>query len=146
MKVKVSQSFRKEVTNVVLRWRKLAQESGGSAKRTTSQKYATQCLDAEHMEGYILERCLLFITESEFLKEHGVAMRDIPQLKSHIQELTENGKPIRGIAVRDPSQPHRRLRIYGAFQSLLTERLHDSAQQLRESQGQEALIAFVRHA
>ena len=137
MKVKVSKSFAKSVGDVVRRWRK------SSATATNNhQGFTPQNLDVEQLEGYVLERILQFVSESEFLDTYGVAMKDVPELKPHVQELLEHGKPVRGIAIRHPEHPHRLLRLYGSFQTCLSENIHDSNQQLRESQGQEALSHF----
>ena len=145
VKVRVNKAFAKEVSSVVKRWRQTMQASGSSQQtsgRLGRRQYATQDLDAERLEGYMLERIMMFISESEFLAQHQIAMKDVPELKPHIQELMENGKPIRGIAVQDPSHPHRLLHVFSSFQSMLTERIHAAAHQLRESQGEEAMEAF----
>ena len=86
----------------------------------------------------MLEKIMTFISESEFWDLYGLQMKDIPELKQHIVELVENGKPIRGIAVRSLNHPHRQLHVFSTFQSMLCERLHDASSQLRELQGEEA--------
>ena len=71
-----------------------------------------------------------------------MAMKEVPALKPHIVELLEHGKPIRGIAVRSPNDPHRQLHMLSTFQSMLCERLHDASSQLRPLQGEEGLEGF----
>ena len=127
IKIKVNKSFGKEVSNVIKRWRHAHAKGNEQQKsgRPSRLQHATQDLDAERLEGYTLERIMMFIAEAELLAEHSIAMKDVPELKPHIQGLTEeNGKPIRGIAVQDPAHPHRLLRVFSSFQSMLSERIH----------------------
>ena len=65
IKAKVSKSFQKEVGSVAKRWR---QNQSGEAKPSsrTKRPFSTQNLDAERMEGYMLEKVLTFISEQEF--------------------------------------------------------------------------------
>ena len=91
-------------------------------------------MDKKDTYGYVLEKCYTFITDQELAKKFNV---DVKSLPFKWLEVMDGETPLRGIMVEDPSKPFRRLRFFSSSASVLTEKVHEAAGQLRAEQATE---------
>ena len=133
-KAQMNKDFRKQL-------REMVQVSSGQK----SAVFAKQDVQGVTIQGYVLERALLFMTSDDFAAENG-GMR--PK-EAGIREETlvdETGSKVCGIILQDESSKLRKLRVYGGWHVQLDEEVHKGDQQLRADQGSEVFDWYLQEA
>ncbi len=87
--------------------------------------------------GMRLESRCLFLTEAEFEREFGISWDKSGMNLTLTELLDEEGVPIKGISIQDPSRMFRTLVTFSYTESRLRENFLSASSQLRKEQGEE---------
>ena len=130
---KVNPGFRKELTAAV----KVYEGAKGKS-------WTPQAVCAQTHQGYKVVRELLFMSSAEMQKLLGVGPQEIGLSPDTI--VDEAGKSVDGLLLANPSQPFRRVEVFGMYATELSERVAAEDRQLRPDQGKETFEYFCEEA